>query len=413
MTLDNPALTRRYIAALVVAKSISDVGFALDFVCLGIFVWLRTESVAATGLLGFALYAGGIVGGRLGHRYGAHWDRRQVMIAADLARMAMLAMLALAPDGGQLWLLFPAVFVIGGGRSVFEATLSAATPVLAPERTQLLNSVLSGVKGVALVLGMGLATVAVPVIGFRGVFLLDALTYALSAAVLLMLPLRLREGVARPSATGPKPALSQWLATLGAGIVLLLGVRGLDALGSASHHVGLPILGDARDPQNPAAVTGALWMAWAAGMVVGSFALRPLLARLITNSAALVFFLATVVMSSGFIGIFWLSAYPLMLTVAAIAGLGDALSEITFKQALQKLPDERRGPAFGLSQIVINSGFVAGLLLTSAVLVPDRVADWVLLLHGVPVLAALLAAGWTARSLLRSGRALAHTGDRR
>jgi MFS family permease len=398
----------RSVTGLVAAKAVSDVGFALDFVCLSVFVWVSTGSVFATGALSVVLYAGGMAGGQLGHRYGAHWDRRRVMIAADLARMAALLLLAIAPAGAQLWWLFPAVFVVGIGRSVFEATLSAATPVLAGPRAQLFNSVLAGVKGVALMAGMGLAALAVPLVGFRGVFALDALTYGLSAAAVLLLPLRFREATADPMDAAPRPTTeartgtAPWAAVLGSGLVVLLAVRGLDALGSASHHVGLPILGELRDPSNPAGVTGTLWMAWAIGTVAGSFVLRPLVRALIDREPALVFFAATVVMSLGFIGIFWLGAWPLMLVAAAIAGLGDALSGIAFKQTVQQLPDERRGPAFGLCQTVINAGFVVGLVVTSVALSPDRLGAWVLLLHGIPMVAATAAAVRSITSIART-----------
>jgi hypothetical protein len=270
--------------------------------------------------------------------------------------------------------------------------------VLAGSRVQLLNSVLAGVKGIALMAGMGLSAVAVPLVGFRGVFALDGLSYGLSAAAVLLLPLRLREAPAgqgeRPRATGGT-RLGSWTAVLGLGLTLLLAVRGLDALGSASHHVGLPILGELRDPANPAGVTGTLWMAWAIGTVVGSFVLRPALRAMLDREPALLFFAATVLMSLGFIGIFWLGPWSLMLVAAAVAGLGDALSGIAFKQAVQQLPDERRGPAFGLCQTVINAGFVIGLLVTSVALTPDRLGGWVLLMHGIPMAAAAAAAVWS------------------
>ena len=72
------------------------------------------------------------------------------------------------------------------------------------------------------------------------------------------------------------------------------------------------------------------------------------------------------------------------------AGIGDAFSEIAFKQAVQRLPDGERGSVFGLSQVVVNSGFMVGLVVTSAVLVPSWVSEWVLLLHGVPLVLALV-----------------------
>ncbi len=380
------------------AKASSDVGFALDFVCLAIFVWVRTESPLASGALGVCLYAGGIVGGRLVHRYGERWDRRRTMVVADMVRLAALALLAVLPADVQLWWLFPTVVVIGLGRSVFEATLAAATPALAGGRVQRLNSLLTGVKGLALVLGMGLAAVAVPAVGFRGVFALDAASYGLSALALLVLPLRLREAPVPVGAGGPGgPGGPGVLTYASAGLVLLMAVRGLDALGSSSHHVGLPILGSILDPGNPAGVAGALWMAWAAGTLLGSFGVRPLVSSAIDRAPRLVFCLATASMSAGFIGIFWLGPWPARLAAAGVAGVGDALSEITFRHSLQQLPDDRRAAAFGLSQVVVNAGFVAGLLVTGVALAPDRVAGWVLLLHGIPMVAALASALWLRR----------------
>jgi MFS family permease len=390
----------RAVLWFLAAKASSDVGFALDFVCLAIFVWVRTESTLATGALGVCLYAGGVVGGRLTHRYGGRWDRRQAMVTADLVRVGALALLAVLPHDAQLWWLFPTVVFIGLGRSVFEATLAAATPALAGGRVQRLNSLLTGIKGLALVLGMGLATVAVPTVGFRGVFALDAASYGLSALALLFLPLRLRE---RPVAVGARwdGGPGAWT-FLGLGLAVLVAVRGLDALGSSSHHVGLPILGSQLDPGNPAGVAGALWMAWAAGTLLGSFGLRPLVARVVDRVPRQLFCFATAGMSVGFIGIFWLGPWPARLAAALVAGLGDALSEITFRHSLQQLPDDRRGAAFGLSQVVINAGFVAGLLLTGVALVPGQLAAWVLLLHGIPLLAALAAAVWLRRVARRT-----------
>jgi len=318
--------------------------------------------------------------------------------------LALLVLVAL-PASLQVGWLFAVVLVIGAGRAVFEATFAAATPALAGERTQLVNSVASGLKGLALVAGMGLATVAVPLIGFRGVFALDAASYALSAVAVLLLPLRLSEqpsaGSSRDAAGGRLPIRA---ALLAAGVIGPMAVRGLDAFGSSSHHVGLPLLGAEQDPSNPAGAAGALWMVWAAGTTVGSFALRPLLAPLITRAPVLVFYAATAVMSAGFIGIFWLGPWWAMLAAAGMAGTGDALSEITFRQAVQRLPDEKRGAAFGLAQVVVNAGFIAGLFITSLALVPAHVDGWVLALHGIPLLAALAFGAGALRTAIRGAR---------
>jgi hypothetical protein len=144
-------------------------------------------------------------------------------------------------------------------------------------------------------------------------------------------------------------------------------------------------------------VAGAVWGAWAAGLLVASFVLRPLATRTISRSPDVVFCVATMVMSAGFIGVFWLDNWGLRLVSAGVAGLSDALSEIAFKQALQQLPDDERGRVFGLSQVVVNGGFMTGLVLTSVALTPVGLPEWVLLLHGVP----LVVAGWTALTVGR------------
>jgi len=390
---------RRDLAVLLTAKTISDVGYALDFICLSVFIWVRTHSTLATGLVSVALYGGSIAGGRLGHRYGDRWDRRKVMITADLVRTVMLVTLAVLPGRVQTWWLYPAVILVGTGRSVFEASLSAATPVLAGPATQTMNSVIAGLKGVALVTGMALATAAVPLVGYRGVFASDAASYALSATVLLALRLRTRESRS-PAAesSGAEPALWQQLVL--AGLAALMILRGLDAFASSSQQVGLPILGSQLSPANPTLVAGAVWSSWAAGLLLASFVLRPLSKRVISQSPKRVFCVATIVMSAGFVGVFWLSGWWPRLLSAAVAGIGDALSEITFKQSLQSLPDHRRGRAFGLSQIAVNSGFMCGLLATSGGLRPGWLAQWVLLFHGVPFLMAL----WMAVAPARPAR---------
>ncbi|MFH9350858.1 MFS transporter [Kitasatospora sp. NPDC017646] len=394
--------SRRQLAVLLTAKTISDVGYALDFICLSVFVWERGRSALDTGLVSVALYAGAIAGGRLGHRYGDRWDRRRMMIGADLVRAVVLALLALLPTGVQNWWLYPAVMVVGTGRSVFEATLSAATPVLAGPLTPSVNSALAGLKGVAFMVGMGLATVLVPLAGYRWVFGLDAASYALSATVLLALRLRMRMREPDDRAAEARDRSGAWPLLVAAGLAGLVVLRGLDAFGSSSQHVGLPLLGTELRPTEPAVVSGAVWGSWAAGLLLASFVLRPLAKRIVERAPAPVYCVATMVMSLGFIGVFWLDGWWPRLLAAAGAGLGDALSEITYKQSLQQLPDARRGKAFGLSQIAVNAGFMSGLLVTSLVLQPAWVAQWVLLLHGVP----LLVAGWMAVDAARTARAV-------
>ncbi|WP_197523568.1 MFS transporter [Actinokineospora pegani] len=382
-----PAPARGRLRALLAAKAVSDVGHALDFVCLSVFVWEATRSAFATGAVSVLLYAGAIVGGRLGHAFGDRWDRRTAMVAADLVRVVVLGLLAVLPGVAQQWWLFFAVFVVGAGRSVFEATLAAATPVLAGERVQFVNSVIAGLKGAAFLVGMGASALVVPLVGFRGVFALDAASYAVSAAVLLTLRVRLREDDPGPRAA--RAGVRAWPVVVAAGLVPLFALRALDAFGSSSQHVGMPILGG-QLAGGAERVAGVLWSGWAAGLLLGGFVLRPLATRVIARAPTAVFCAATVLMSIGFIGVFWAGEWWLRVAAGVAAGIGDAFSEIAFKQAVQRLPDRDRGSVFGLSQLVVNAGFMGGLVVTTVVLQPVWVSEWVLLLHGIPLVAAVL-----------------------
>jgi MFS family permease len=179
-----------------------------------------------------------------------------------------------------------------------------------------------------------------------------------------------------------------WPLLVATGVAPLFVLRGFDAFGSSSQQVGLPILGGQLRPGSPTLFAGLVWSAWAVGLFVAGFVLRPLATKLVARAPARVFCLATIAMSAGFVGVFWLPGLWPRLLAALVAGLGDAFSEVTFKQVIQQLPDEERGQAFGFAQVVVNGGFMVGLTATSVVLTPHLLARWVLLLHGLPVLMA-------------------------
>lgn len=399
----NPTAARRQLGLLLGAKTLSDMGFALDFICFNTFVWIATQSPFAAGCLAAALYGGGAIGGRVVQLYGNAWDRRRVMVWADLARLAALVALAALPPHLTIYWLYPTVLCIGIARAIFTATLSASLPAMSGPRLQTINGLVSGLRGVALVIGMTVAALYAKTFGFRALFLFDALTYGLSAAVLWRTTLPFRDTAASSAAAPPAPPLP-WHAirALGAGIWLLMLIRALDALGSGTQHVGFPMLGAALNPADPARAIGQLWGVWGVGMFLGSFVLRPFLATPMHRNPHILFLLATVGMSAGFTGIFWSSGWPMLLGWAILAGAGDGLSEIAFRQTLQQAPDTLRGSLFGCAEILVNGGLILGLLFTGTVVTPATIPHWTLILHGIPI--AACAAGFTWHNRLRTPR---------
>ena len=136
---------------------------------------------------------------------------------------------------------------------------------------------------------------------------------------------------------------------------------------------------------------------------MGSFFLRPLLARVVEQMPQRIFFFATALMSFGFIIIFWSKTWPVIFVGAVCAGCGDGVSEIAFRQTLQREKDLIRGSLFGLSEMVMNTGFIVGMLFTGWVAIPTTIAHWVLALHGLPIVASVLILSLfsTKRSILK------------
>src|SRR5260370_23175084 len=165
----------------------------------------------------------------------------------------------------------------------------------------------------------------------------------------------MREAGTESAAVGNAEPIS-WVQLVGAGLAALMILRGLDAFARSSQQVGLPVLGSKLLPSDPTGVAGAVWSCWAGGLLLASFGLRPLARGLINRAPQRVFCLATIVMSAGFIGVFWLSGLAPMLISALIAGICDSFSEVTFKPVVQPLPDRKQGRAIRFSQIVVNRG---------------------------------------------------------
>ncbi|MDO8528255.1 MAG: MFS transporter, partial [Deltaproteobacteria bacterium] len=249
---------KKQLYTLLGAKTFSDFGFAFDFICFSLFIWTHTQSAWATGCLSAAFYSGGILGGKAAHQWGDRWDRRKAMMGADLLRSFALICLLGLPLEQQLVFIYPVIFLIGVGRAVFESSLAASLPAMAGDKLQWVNSLISGMKSTALVLGMLFAAIAIEILGYRFLFFLDALTYALSALVLLRvcLPFHETTTVEREKGMGVSAKKIPLLKHLGLIILLLIFVRVLDAFGSGTHHIGLPMLGTMLNAKNPGSIMG-------------------------------------------------------------------------------------------------------------------------------------------------------------
>ncbi len=110
------------------------------------------------------------------------WDRRKVMIGADLIRAVIVLGFLLVRDSGDLWLLYllaSAQIVVS---SVFIPAKTASLPnITKPRELLTANAFLSATWSVMMALGTAAGGFAVDAFGTDAVFLFDSATYLLSA----------------------------------------------------------------------------------------------------------------------------------------------------------------------------------------------------------------------------------------
>lgn len=206
--------------ALWVAQMLSVAGDQLARVALTVLVYDRTRSAflaAVTFVMGvMPVFIGGAVLSGLADRL----PRRAVMIASDLSRAALVAVMAL--PGIPLAVLVILLFVVTAGSAPFTSARAAIYPeILAGDRYVVATAVSLATFQLAQVIGFAAGGAIVAFFGVRTSLLLDAATFIASA-------LLIRFGVAsRPAAnTSPAPRAAP-LADLAAGIRLVFGNQAL------------------------------------------------------------------------------------------------------------------------------------------------------------------------------------------
>ncbi|WP_327035816.1 MFS transporter [Micromonospora ureilytica] len=185
-----------------VAQSLSAAGDSFAYLAVPLLVLQATGSVAQMGLLtavaGAASVVAGIFGGVLVDRY----DRRTLMIVADLTRLVLYGLVPLAwLAGPQVWLLFVVLPICEAAGMLFQvAAVTAVRNLVDRDRITEANGRLQATYAAAAVLGPLLAGVMAARFGPATAIAVNAASFALSAAGLRLIrlrPVKADEAVAR------------------------------------------------------------------------------------------------------------------------------------------------------------------------------------------------------------------------
>ncbi|MET8231664.1 MFS transporter [Micromonospora sp. NPDC005298] len=196
-----------------IAQSLSAAGDSFAYLAVPLLVLQATGSVARMGLLtavaGAASVVAGIFGGVLVDRY----DRRTLMIAADLARLVLYALVPLAwLAGPQVWLLFVVLPICEAAGMVFQvAAVTAVRNLVDSDRITEANGRLQATYAAMAVLGPLLAGVVSARFGPATAIAVNAGSFALSAVGLWLIRLRPVEAGAEAAAPRQRP-LAEFLA---------------------------------------------------------------------------------------------------------------------------------------------------------------------------------------------------------
>jgi MFS family permease len=389
--------SRTAVRVLSASRVISITGGAAAFLALNYTIYQRTGSaawLAATLFLTFG--SSGLVSpfaGVLGDRF----DRKVVMIASDLASAVLFLLMALAHAPA---LLLALAFLTAVAETPFESASAAAIPNLVDdEDLGWANGLISIGRNAGILVGPLLGGLLVAFVGAGWVFVANAVSFVISAALVASV----RATFGGRSASGGRADRASEHQGFRAGFRFLVREPVLRTLAGAwmAMVLGLGMTMVADVPLVKLFDTGSwgygvLISCWGAGSIVGSVMGRRLNAR---NEAP--WFAAgtgLVALTSVVIGLSpW---FALILAAALAMGFGDAASLIAQQGILQRrTPDEVRSRVAGAFDSVVHVGLalsygIGGVAVTA--LGPRRVY----LLGGV---AASLAV-WVALPAVRRAR---------
>lgn len=332
------------------------------------------------------------------------FDRRRLMVGADLARIPVALGFLFARDADTLWIAFAAAALLAVGAALFEPTSSASLPNLVDEAELPEANILIGSSwGTMLAVGAALGGAVAAAFGREVAFVVNAGSFAASAALIVGIRRSFVEtqrargmeadsrighaGVvasvvtvlrfARGNRTLAALLLSKTTFGVGSGVIVLLAVFGRTVFAAGDAGIGI------------------LFAARGLGALLGPFLVRGIVG---TSERGLILGIA----ASFVIFALCYSLLPLapILALAALAvfgaHLGGGAQWTLSSYGLQRaVPDAIRGRVFSFDYGLVTLTITASTLVAGALAerFTPAIATW-----SMVGLAAVAASGWIAFS---------------
>jgi len=374
---------------LALATLASGLGTWLAFVALTVDVYDRTHSATWVSALFIADFLPAIVIGITAGTLVDRMSRRRLMIVSDLVRVVVFLVLPFAGSAGMIVAL---AAVAGFATGFFRPAVYAGLPnLVADEDLANANSVLQTIENAAWAVGPLLGGVLVAATAPDAAYVINAITFLVSAALLTRIPGRLLRAAAAAAGHG-------YWRDLADGFALIRGSRALLTILAAWNVVMLATAG-ANVSEVVLAKEAFSSGDFGYGLLVGATGIGLAVGSLLAGS-----FLETRALSAvygGAIGVIALglgaaAAAPNVWVAAAcvaFVGAGNGAAVVCNALLVQRgAPDELRGRAFTVlmssNYVVLGVGMLAAGPITDA-LGPREVWALAALLSGVAALIGL------------------------
>ena len=357
------------------ANLLSQLGDQLTKVALAVLVFNRTGSPALTAVAYAVAFVPWVVGGPLLSSYADLLPRRQVMVACDVARCGLVAMLAI--PGMPIAALIAVLFVANLLAPPFSSSRAAMMPdLLQGDAYVVANGVDNLVRQAAQVVGFLVGGASVLLLRPQGALLADAATFAASALVLL-------RGVPDLPPATERTTRFSLLRDTGGGMRIVFGDPVLRAyvvlfwaastFTYAYEGIAVPW---ARALHGGAGVTGMILASGPLGVAIGALVLTRALGPKARMRLLIPFAVLSVV---ALVPAAVVDSLPAVLLLLFLAGFGSAFATPLNALFVRAVPAEYRGRAFGVAQSGVQA--IQGLAMLAAggaavVFAPGAVVGW-------------------------------------
>ena len=378
-------------------KAFSDLGTFMDLIAINVLMYIATGSPAWLAATMAFRTLGGVLSSLFSGVLADRFDRRKIMIWTDIFRAIII--LSLIPFPNPVMILI-VCFLIGLTSSFFAVSYSAEIPqIFGQDKVLETNALISRLTSISLVFGFIGAGVITDLLGYQVTLIIDAATYLISAAVLIKIKWQTTNPVQSGLITnGVKQKVYQIGKDLKEvysfilSVPMLLYVNLVFLVGSfagASHNLGIPLLADSINSSKQSLIYGLIWGVWGVGSVLATL-LLPKMKFLQGSHLYRTYFLAAILMSSGFIIFLSNMNIWIVLMFAFFTGIFDACFTTLHATILQKTHNYIRGRIFGVGMLLKSLGFALGFVAAPVLLEALSLAKMVWVFHGTLITTSIL-----------------------